>query len=154
MGIQAWKECSLRQLPPEAQGIKIEGIYGSFSTLLLLRIPVVIWDLLPRNSAYSFVGFVSSKNLAIARPCQSPLSVNHSNEIGLEPSPPHPQVLIATKVASNRKYRPKLTRTHKSNQSKVTANRSLEVKNKGQITCKPCEHAPPLKIYLHSDTTP
>ena len=63
LDIEAWKECLLRQLPPEAKDIRIEGIFGSFSTLLLLRIPLEIWDLLPENSAYSFVGFVTTPNM-------------------------------------------------------------------------------------------
>jgi hypothetical protein len=87
--IQSWKECLLRQLPSEAQDIKIEGIYGSFSTLLLLRIPVVIWDLLPPNPAYSFVGFVTTENLAVTSP-QEQLSGCHCsqncNKFDIEPS--------------------------------------------------------------------
>ncbi|KAH7370074.1 hypothetical protein BKA65DRAFT_487637 [Rhexocercosporidium sp. MPI-PUGE-AT-0058] len=63
LDIEAWKECLLRQLPPEAKEIKIEGIYGSFSTLLLLRLPLEVWDLLPENRAYSFVGFVTTPNV-------------------------------------------------------------------------------------------
>jgi hypothetical protein len=55
----------LRQFPSEAKGIKIEGIYGSFSTLLLLRVPVIVWNLLPQNPAYTFVGFITSQNMAV-----------------------------------------------------------------------------------------
>jgi hypothetical protein len=99
--IQAWKECFPCQLPSEAQGIKIEGIYGSFSTLLLLRIPVVIWDLLPRNSAYSFVGFVTSKNLAIEKPWKPALFVNHLGGVGLETRSPHPQDPISRQSGSS-----------------------------------------------------
>ena len=68
LNIDAWKECLLYQLPPEAKDIKIEGIFGSFSTLLLLRMPVAVWDLLSENPAYSFVGFVTSENNAIVEP--------------------------------------------------------------------------------------
>ncbi|KAG4439224.1 hypothetical protein IFR05_005315 [Cadophora sp. M221] len=63
LDIEAWKECLLRQLPPDAKDIKIEGIYGSFSTLLILRLPLDIWDLLPDNRAYSFIGFVITPNM-------------------------------------------------------------------------------------------
>jgi hypothetical protein len=59
--IPAWLEF-IRAFPPEGQDIKIDGIYDSFSTLLLIRIPVAVWDLLPAHSAYSFVGFVTSEN--------------------------------------------------------------------------------------------
>jgi hypothetical protein len=62
LDIQVWRDW-LRNLPAEGQDIKIEGIYRSFSTLMLLRMPVAIWDLLPENPAYSFVGFVTSYNM-------------------------------------------------------------------------------------------
>lgn len=65
LDLSAWKECLLRQLPSEAKDIKIEGIYGSFSTLLLLRVPVIVWNLLPQNPAYTFVGFITSDNMAV-----------------------------------------------------------------------------------------
>jgi len=59
--LEAWIEW-VRNAPPEAKDIRIEGTYDSFSTLVLLRMPVTIWNLLPENSAYSFVGFVTSGN--------------------------------------------------------------------------------------------
>jgi hypothetical protein len=62
LDIQVWRDW-LRNLPAEGQDIKIDGIYRSFSTLLLLRMPVTIWNLLPENPAYSFVGFVTSENM-------------------------------------------------------------------------------------------
>lgn len=51
-------------MPLEAKDIKIEGVYQSFSTLVLLRLPIVVWDLLPDNVAYTFIGFVTSENTA------------------------------------------------------------------------------------------
>ena len=63
LDIAAWKEC-IRLFPSEAQTIKIEGIFESFSTLLLVRIPVAIWNLIPDNPAYGFVGYVTSENQA------------------------------------------------------------------------------------------
>jgi hypothetical protein len=62
LDIQVWRDW-LRNLPAEGQDIKIEGIYRSFSTLMLLRMPVATWDLLRENPAYSFVGFVTSNNM-------------------------------------------------------------------------------------------
>lgn len=61
--ISTWREW-IRSLPAEAKDIKIEGMYKSFSTLLLIRMPVSIWNLLPDNGAYSFVGYVTSENLS------------------------------------------------------------------------------------------
>jgi hypothetical protein len=60
---ESWLEW-IRNAPSEAEKIHVEGKYDSFSTLLLLRMPVSIWNLLPENPAYSFVGFVTSENMA------------------------------------------------------------------------------------------
>ena len=72
LDVQSWKEF-LRQLPAEGKDIKIEGLYRSFSTLLLLRLPVTIWDLLPDHPAYGFVGFVSGENVAVRDRLSLPL---------------------------------------------------------------------------------
>jgi hypothetical protein len=60
-----WREW-IRNIPPEAKGVKVEAIYESFSTLVLLSIPVTLWNLLPDNPAYSFIGFITSSNKARA----------------------------------------------------------------------------------------
>jgi hypothetical protein len=53
----------LREAPPEARDlIKIEGFWGSFSSLLLVRMPIHVWDLLPESPAVSFVGFTTTDN--------------------------------------------------------------------------------------------
>jgi hypothetical protein len=54
----------IRNLPEQGKAVHVEGKYESFSTLLLLRMPVAMWNLLPENPAYSFVGFVTSGNKA------------------------------------------------------------------------------------------
>ena len=41
----------------------MEGVYRSYSTLVLLSIPVATWDMLPDNPAVNFIGFVISDNL-------------------------------------------------------------------------------------------
>lgn len=65
--LRIWNEI-LRQLPPECKEIKIDGIYGSFSTLLLVRMPMAVWDLLPDRHAYSFIGYVTTGNMALPQP--------------------------------------------------------------------------------------
>lgn len=60
---QHWLEW-IRDAPVEARDISIEGRYDSFSTLLLVRMSVATWNLMPSNPAYSFIGFVTSTNLA------------------------------------------------------------------------------------------
>ncbi|KAH7310070.1 hypothetical protein BKA65DRAFT_543427 [Rhexocercosporidium sp. MPI-PUGE-AT-0058] len=53
----------MRDFPALARYAKIQGIYRSYSTLVLLSVPVVVWDLLPENSACNFVGYTRSDNL-------------------------------------------------------------------------------------------
>ena len=56
----------LSRLSPQAVTdavIRIEGVFKSQSTLLLVSSPVPVWNLLPDRQAYCFVGFVKSKNL-------------------------------------------------------------------------------------------
>lgn len=53
----------LKQFPLLAKYVSIEGVYKSYSTLLLLSVPVVLWDLLPDHPASQFVGYVRSCNL-------------------------------------------------------------------------------------------
>jgi hypothetical protein len=77
--ISTWQEW-IRSLPAEAKDIKIEGMYKSFSTLLLIRMPVSVWNLLPDNRTYSLVGYVTSENLTAF---QNPDMQYNSGEIVL-----------------------------------------------------------------------
>lgn len=62
----------LRQFPALAQYAKIQGVYRGYSTLVLAALPVVIWNLLPENPAYNFVGYARSDNLYPTRGMQKP----------------------------------------------------------------------------------
>jgi hypothetical protein len=53
----------LKDFPALASYAKIQGVYRSFSTLLLLSVPVIVWDLLPDHPAWNFVGYAASNNL-------------------------------------------------------------------------------------------
>ncbi|KAF5623159.1 uncharacterized protein FTJAE_10712 [Fusarium tjaetaba] len=53
----------LKQFPLLATHVSVESVYRSYSTLLLLSVPVVLWDLLPEHPATQFVGYVKSRNL-------------------------------------------------------------------------------------------
>ncbi|KAH8661280.1 hypothetical protein BGZ61DRAFT_149318 [Ilyonectria robusta] len=53
----------LKQFPLLAKFVSVEGVYRSYSTLLLLSVPVVLWDLVPDRPAAQFVGYVRSRNL-------------------------------------------------------------------------------------------
>jgi hypothetical protein len=59
---------ALADFLPEFQNLEeyanVEGIYQTFeSTLILLSLPITIWDLLPEHPAWQFLGIVTSKNL-------------------------------------------------------------------------------------------
>jgi hypothetical protein len=64
---ESWVEW-VRNAPFDAKDIHVEGKYLSFSTLLLLRMPVSVWNLLPDDSAYSFVGYTCSPNMIKSEP--------------------------------------------------------------------------------------
>ncbi|KAK3368492.1 hypothetical protein B0H63DRAFT_565172 [Podospora didyma] len=60
--VQAQAKWILEAPPGAREFIKIEGCFGSFSTLLLVRLPMQVWSLLPESAAVSFVGFVTTDN--------------------------------------------------------------------------------------------
>jgi hypothetical protein len=53
----------LKQFPLLATHVSVEAVYRSYSTLLILSVPVVIWDLLSEHPATQFVGYVRTRNL-------------------------------------------------------------------------------------------
>jgi hypothetical protein len=74
----------LKDIPEGVKNISIQGLYKSFSTLVLISVPVVLWTTLPDNSAYTFIGFVTSTNLA-----QHPLSA--AEQVANTKEVPHDQ---------------------------------------------------------------
>jgi hypothetical protein len=56
----------LSSFPALAKYAKVQSVFKSHSTLLLISLPVMIWDLLPENPACSFIGYVCSDNLLVA----------------------------------------------------------------------------------------
>ena len=57
-----WSEW-LQSVPALVKHARIEGIYKSGSTLMLLSLQVAIWDLLPEDPALTFIGLIRSENL-------------------------------------------------------------------------------------------
>ena len=53
----------MRSIPGLVKYANVEGIYKSDSTLLLISIPIAVWNLIPSSPAISFVGFSRSRNL-------------------------------------------------------------------------------------------
>ena len=59
--IGAWNRW-LQSCPSLAKCARVEGIYKSHSTLLIMSIPVVLWDWLPNTLSCNFIGYVNSTN--------------------------------------------------------------------------------------------
>lgn len=57
----------LKSFPALARWIHLESAYVSDSGLLLISLPVVVWDMLPRHPAISFISFVRSRNLLTSK---------------------------------------------------------------------------------------
>jgi hypothetical protein len=53
----------LQDFPALAKYATVQGIYRSNSTLLILSLPVPIWDWIPDDPACVFIGYVHSQNL-------------------------------------------------------------------------------------------
>ncbi|KAK8138205.1 rhodanese-like protein [Apiospora sp. TS-2023a] len=66
LDINAW-ESWLAAFPAIAKYVKVQGVFKSHSTLMLLSLPVMIWDLLPENLATNFIAFIRSNNLAVPK---------------------------------------------------------------------------------------
>ncbi|KAK4176073.1 pah7 homeobox protein encoded by the pah7 protein [Triangularia setosa] len=62
LDLNAWEEW-LASFPALAKFVKVQGVFKSHSTLLLLSLPVMVWDFLPDDPACSFVAFIRSNNL-------------------------------------------------------------------------------------------
>jgi hypothetical protein len=71
LDINAWEQW-LGAFPALAKYVKVQGVFKSHSTLLLLSLPVMIWDLLPEDHATSFIAFVRSNNLIAQRAALPP----------------------------------------------------------------------------------
>jgi hypothetical protein len=59
------RQCArwLDKFPLLAKWVKVEAVFPSYSTLMILSIPMPIWDLLPDHPACSFIGYIISLKL-------------------------------------------------------------------------------------------
>lgn len=71
--LDTWVEW-LRDIPAIAKYARVEGIYESNSTLMLLSLPVSTWDMIPNNPAVSFIGFIKSQDLLKYQPLASSIA--------------------------------------------------------------------------------
>ncbi|KAL7795778.1 hypothetical protein V8C37DRAFT_373404 [Trichoderma ceciliae] len=74
LDVNAWEQW-LNAFPAMAKYVKIQGVFKSHSTLVLVSMPVMIWDLLPEDPATSFVAFIRSNNIAARKPQPPPTTV-------------------------------------------------------------------------------
>jgi hypothetical protein len=73
----------LQDFPALARFAKVQGIYRSNSTLLIVSLPVVIWDWIPDDFACFFIGYIHSRNLVEKireEDCNCWVDVNSSEE--------------------------------------------------------------------------
>ncbi|PVH68756.1 hypothetical protein DL98DRAFT_629298, partial [Cadophora sp. DSE1049] len=57
----------LARIPAFVKYVKVEGCFKSYSTLVLMSLPVAIWNLLPDDPACCFIGYVTSRNFAFTK---------------------------------------------------------------------------------------
>ncbi|KAL8638996.1 MAG: hypothetical protein Q9226_008935 [Calogaya cf. arnoldii] len=62
LNAEDWLEW-LKSIPALAKLVHVEGVFKSDSTLLLLSLPVALWDTIPKDPALTFLAFVRSHNL-------------------------------------------------------------------------------------------
>ncbi|KAI0389999.1 hypothetical protein F5Y17DRAFT_462218, partial [Xylariaceae sp. FL0594] len=62
LNVDDWEKW-LSSVPALARYVKVQGVFKSHSTLLLLSLPVMVWDMLPDHPACAFVAFIRSNNL-------------------------------------------------------------------------------------------
>lgn len=72
----------IRSLPALVTPARVQGIYKSGSSLVLLSIPVAVWDLIPDDPAIAFIGFIRSENLLQSHP----ISLTELQKPGMEKS--------------------------------------------------------------------
>ncbi|KAJ8117288.1 hypothetical protein ONZ43_g4245 [Nemania bipapillata] len=63
LNIDDWERW-LGSIPALAKYVRVQGVFKSHSTLLLLSLPVMVWDMLPDHPACNFIAFIRSNNLA------------------------------------------------------------------------------------------
>ncbi|KAI1752313.1 hypothetical protein F4782DRAFT_501326 [Xylaria castorea] len=62
LNVDDWERW-LATIPAIAKYVQVQGIFKSHSTLLLVSLPVMVWDMLPDHPACNFIAFIRSNNL-------------------------------------------------------------------------------------------
>lgn len=58
---EKWRQWLL-DVPEGAKNIQISAVFPSFGTVLLLELPLAVWDLLPSSPAISFIAYTTGGN--------------------------------------------------------------------------------------------
>ncbi|KAG6007960.1 hypothetical protein E4U21_005321 [Claviceps maximensis] len=99
LDINAWEQW-LSDFPSMAKYVKVQGVFRSHSTLMLVSLPVMVWDLLPDDPAISFVAFIRSNNLALPkRPMPQSVAVPDSSHQQQSEMDSHNNPSAATEVS-------------------------------------------------------
>lgn len=91
LDINAWQEW-LAGFPALAKYVKVQGIFKSHSTLLLLSLPVMVWDFLPDDPACSFVAFIRSNNLLHASKARTHDATTADSRVATTSQDPSPEL--------------------------------------------------------------
>ncbi|KAK2050823.1 hypothetical protein LZ31DRAFT_561796 [Colletotrichum somersetense] len=86
LDLNAWEQW-LSNFPAMAKYVKVQGVFKSHSTLLLVSMPVMVWDLLPEDHATSFVAFIRSNNLVAQTTFKEEAKVQVSTSRGSRAAP-------------------------------------------------------------------
>jgi hypothetical protein len=84
INVDAWYQ-EIRDIPALAKYAVVEGIYRSYSTTILMSIPLLIWDMLPDDLAVSFVAYVQSRNLLAAESVEDFRRLTQTKETARQP---------------------------------------------------------------------
>ena len=57
----------LWEIPLPTKSVSVEAVFKSLFTIVLISMPIAIWDLMPCHPAYSMVGLANSSNLLLDR---------------------------------------------------------------------------------------
>ena len=86
----------LERIPLLAKWAKIEGVYPSYSTLMILSVPLPIWNMLPDNPACLFIGYATAPNLISRMPLKNGSAQAFSRSLNSTPSRGSSDTLQAT----------------------------------------------------------
>lgn len=78
-------------MPGLVKSANIEGIYQSDSVIVLVSLPVAVWDMLSQDPAMMFIGFIRSANLVEDRHWTS--TADRAREVGV-PSKESPRQIF------------------------------------------------------------